>query len=68
MTLTTNPPQHSHGSGCTVEESNDNAAYLALQNLKQLGIDGIDNNQSRVQGQIFNTDQPHLHEHTAGVD
>jgi len=40
-TLSTNPPQHSHGSAPTIDEANDNAALHALRNLAELGLDGM---------------------------
>jgi hypothetical protein len=40
-TLSTNPPQHAHGSASTLAAANDNAALLALKNLGELGLDGL---------------------------
>jgi len=40
-TLSTTPPQHSHGSAATIEEANDSAALTALKNLAELGLDGM---------------------------
>lgn len=41
VTLSTFPPQLCHGSGNTMEESNDNAATKALALLRELGLDII---------------------------
>lgn len=38
VTLSTNPPQLLHGSGNTMEESNDQAALKALSLLRELGL------------------------------
>lgn len=38
VTLSTNPPQLLHGSGKTMEESNDQAAMKALTLLRKLGL------------------------------
>lgn len=41
--MSTSPPQLCHGSGSTPEESNSNAAAKALQLLRDLGLDIIEN-------------------------
>ena len=41
VTLSTNPVQHSHGQGQTIEASHDSAALVALRNLAALGLDGM---------------------------
>jgi len=41
VTLSTNPPQHSHGSGLTIDAANDSAALEALKTLAELGLDGM---------------------------
>lgn len=41
VTLSTNPPQHSHGSGPTVEAANDCAALESLRTLAELGLNGM---------------------------
>ena len=41
VSLSTSPPQVSHGSGVTLEASHDMAALTALMSLAELGIDSI---------------------------
>lgn len=41
VTLSTDPPHMSHGSGTTVDESRDHAALKALGVLSELGIDNV---------------------------
>lgn len=41
VTLTTNPPQVSHGAGPTLEASHDRAALAVLRTLAQLGLDAV---------------------------
>ena len=41
VSLSTSPPQVSHGSGVTLEASHDMAALTALRSLAELGIDSI---------------------------
>ncbi|XP_064473325.1 double-stranded RNA-binding protein Staufen homolog 2-like [Ornithodoros turicata] len=41
VTLTTNPPQVSHGAGPTLEASHDQAALAVLRTLAQLGLDAV---------------------------
>lgn len=43
LTLSTSPPQLCHGSGSTPEESNSNAAAKALELLRDLGLDIVEN-------------------------
>ena len=41
MSLSTTPPQVSHGAGATVEASHDVAAVSALRSLAELGLDAV---------------------------
>jgi double-stranded RNA-binding protein Staufen len=41
VTLSTDPPHMSHGSGATVDESRDNAASTALIYITELGLDNV---------------------------
>lgn len=41
VSLSTNPPQVSHGAGSTLDASHDQAALTALQALAELGIDTV---------------------------
>lgn len=41
VTLSTDPPHMSHGSGATVDESRDNAASTALNYITELGLDNV---------------------------
>jgi len=41
VSLSTNPPQVSHGSGLTIEASHDQAALNALRALVDLGVDSL---------------------------
>ena len=41
VTLSTDPPQMSHGSGSSVDESRDHAAMKALSVLSELGLDNV---------------------------
>lgn len=41
VTLSTDPPQLSHGSGSSVDESRDHAALKALSVLSELGLDNV---------------------------
>lgn len=41
VTLSTDPPQMSHGSGTSVDESRDHAAMKALSVLSELGLDNV---------------------------
>ena len=41
VTLTTDPPHMSHGSGSNVDESRDHAALKALGVLSELGLDNV---------------------------
>merc|ERR1712029_941447 len=43
VSLSTNPPQVSHGAGSTLEGSHNNAALTALRTLANTGLDNIDN-------------------------
>lgn len=52
VTLSTNPPQHSHGSGLTIDAANDSAALEALKTLAELGLDGMGcSNNSSIPGE-----------------
>lgn len=53
VTLSTNPPQHSHGSGLTIDAANDSAALEALKTLAELGLDGMgcSSNSSSIPGE-----------------
>merc|ERR1711915_504350 len=42
VSLSTNPPQVSHGAGSTLEGSHNNAALTALRTLANTGLDNID--------------------------
>ncbi|XP_037080333.1 double-stranded RNA-binding protein Staufen homolog 1-like, partial [Pollicipes pollicipes] len=44
VSLTTQPPQMSHGSGPTVEAAHDQAALTALTALTELGLDSVTTN------------------------
>lgn len=41
VTLSTDPPHMSHGSGSSVDESRDHAALKALSVLSELGLDNV---------------------------
>ncbi|XP_064652395.1 double-stranded RNA-binding protein Staufen homolog 2-like isoform X2 [Lineus longissimus] len=41
VSLSTNPPQVSHGAGVTIEASHDAAALTALRSLAEMGIDSV---------------------------
>lgn len=41
VTLSTDPPHMSHGSGSSVDESRDQAALKALSVLSELGLDNV---------------------------
>jgi double-stranded RNA-binding protein Staufen len=41
VTLTTDPPHMSHGSGSSIDESRDHAAMKALGALSELGLDNV---------------------------
>lgn len=41
VTLSTDPPHMSHGSGTSVDESRDHAALKALSVLSELGLDNV---------------------------
>ena len=41
MSLSTNPPQVSHGAGMTIEASHDAAALTALRSLSKYGLDHV---------------------------
>lgn len=41
VTLTTDPPHMSHGSGSSIDESRDHAALKALGALSELGLDNV---------------------------
>lgn len=41
VTLSTDPPHMSHGSGSTVDESRDHAATTALTYITELGLDNV---------------------------
>jgi hypothetical protein len=41
VSLSTNPPQVSHGAGTTIEASHDAAALTALRSLAEMGIDSV---------------------------
>lgn len=41
VSLSTNPPQVSHGAGPTIEASHDTAAITALTALSELGLDAV---------------------------
>lgn len=41
VSLSTNPPQVSHGAGPTIEASHDQAALTALRALAELGLDSV---------------------------
>ncbi|XP_043244271.1 double-stranded RNA-binding protein Staufen homolog 2-like isoform X2 [Amphibalanus amphitrite] len=43
VSLSTQPPQMSHGSGPTVEAAHDQAALTALTGLTELGLDNVTN-------------------------
>jgi len=44
VSLSTNPPQVSHGAGSTLEGSHNNAAHNALRALANNGLDNVSNN------------------------
>lgn len=44
VSLSTNPPQVSHGAGPTIDASHDQAALTALRALAELGIDTVTDN------------------------
>jgi len=44
VSLSTNPPQVSHGAGSTLEGSHNNAAHNALRSLANNGLDNVANN------------------------
>jgi len=44
VSLSTNPPQVSHGAGSTLEGSHNNAAHTALRALANNGLDSVTNN------------------------
>lgn len=46
VSLSTNPPQVSHGSGQSLEASHNNAAHTALKNLASTGLDTIEQDTS----------------------
>ncbi len=48
MSLSTNPPQVSHGSGVTLDASHDQAALTALRALAELGIDSVANEKDKI--------------------
>lgn len=41
VTLSTDPPQMSHGAGSSVDESRDHAALKALSVLSEMGLDNV---------------------------
>lgn len=41
VSLSTNPPEVSHGSGATLEEAHNQAAIQALQHLSNSGLDHV---------------------------
>jgi len=41
VSLSTNPPQVSHGAGNTIDMSHDNAALTALKALAEVGLDNV---------------------------
>jgi len=41
VSLSTNPPQVSHGAGATLEGSHNNAAHTALKTLASNGLDTV---------------------------
>jgi len=46
VSLSTNPPQVSHGAGATLEGSHNNAAHTALRALASNGLDSVQENGS----------------------
>ena len=42
VSLTTNPPQVSHGNGVSLEDSHDMAAMNALRALAETGLDKVE--------------------------
>uniref|UniRef100_A0A4D5RA94 Double-stranded RNA-binding protein Staufen-like protein n=1 Tax=Scolopendra viridis TaxID=118503 RepID=A0A4D5RA94_SCOVI len=48
VSLSTSPPQVSHGSGPTLDASHDQAALTALKALAELGIDTVTDNKKDV--------------------
>jgi len=48
VSLSTNPPQVSHGFGQTLESSHNNAAHTALKTLAATGLDTIDQENGRA--------------------
>lgn len=51
VSLSTNPPQVSHGAGSTLEGSHNNAAHTALRALASNGLDSVTNN-GNGQGEV----------------
>ncbi len=48
VSLSTNPPQVSHGSGVTLDASHDQAALTALRALAELGIDSVATEKDKI--------------------
>jgi double-stranded RNA-binding protein Staufen len=59
VSLSTNPPQVSHGAGATIEASHDIAAVTALKGLADMGLDCVSDN-TRSDERMASGDGPHI--------
>lgn len=60
VSLSTNPPQVSHGSGPTIEASHDMAARTALKALSECGLDHVSATIKKEDNKMASGDGPHI--------